>query len=163
SGYPVAAMQIYADGVLVYTVYSPNLDTTIALNVGSHSLIVKGWDSSGRSFMQTLGLTIVNQPPIAVVSTSAASLLVGGSITASTAGSSDPDGTIASTSIDFGDGAVVKAASASHQYKTAGTFTVKAIVTDNLGAFSTASTTVQVKPQFVSISSPAGGQITTNL
>ena len=112
--------------------------------------------------MQTLGLTIVNQPPIAVVSTSAASLLVGGSITASTAGSSDPDGTIASTSIDFGDGAVVSAASASHQYKTAGTFTVKATVTDNLGASSTASTTVQVKPQFVSISSPAAGQITTS-
>jgi hypothetical protein len=34
-------------------------------------------------------------------------------------------------------------------------------VTDNLGASSTASATLTVKPQFVAISSPNGGTITT--
>src|SRR6185437_861833 len=107
---------------------------------------------------------VSNQPPTAALSTSATSLLVGGFITAGTSGSTDPDGTIASSSINFGDGsAPVAAASASHQYKVAGSYTVTATVTDNNGASSSTSKTVTVNPQFVTVSSPlAGSTITTS-
>lgn len=164
SGYIVTAMQIYVDGALTYSITASTLDTNIAMLAGTHTLIIKGWDSSGRNFMQSLAVNIpANKPPLAVVSISAASLLVGGSITASTAGSSDPDGTIAAISIDFGDGTAVNAASASHQYRTAGTYTVKATVTDNLGASSTASTSVTVQPQSITISSPTTGSVSSTV
>ena len=153
SGYPVTAMQIYVDGVMVYQVASATLDTTITVAGGTHTLVVKGWDTSGRNFYKQLSVTI-NKPPVAALTLSSKSILVGGSITASSSGSTDPDGTIASTVISFGDGSSASAISASHQYKVAGTYTVKATVTDNMGASSTASATVVVKPPFVTITSP---------
>ncbi|MGE5323170.1 MAG: PKD domain-containing protein, partial [Actinomycetota bacterium] len=164
SGYTVTAMQIYLDYKRIYQIKSPDLDTLVTMGTGTHSLIVKGWDSSGRNFMTPLSITVANQPPTAVLTTSASSILVGGSVTGSTSGSSDADGTIASSSIDFGDGsAPVAAASASHQYNAAGTYTVTATVTDNSGASSSASASVIVNPQFVTVSSPlAGSTITTS-
>ena len=154
SGNPVTAMQIYLDSVLAYTVNSPDLDTTIAVAPGNHSLVVKGWDSAGRSFMKTLGITSVNQTPVAALGVSSGSIIVGGSISASTSGSMDPDGSITSAKISFGDGTSASAASVSHQYKAAGAYTISATITDNLGATSTASRAITVKPQFVAITSP---------
>jgi PKD repeat protein len=154
SGLPVTAMQIYVDSALVYTTVSSNLDTTLPLASGTHTLIVKGWDNAGHNFSKSLTVTSTNQPPVAALNVTSGSILAGGSIVASATGSSDPDGSIASTVITFGDGASATAVSASHQYKLAGTYTVKATVTDNLGASSTATATVVVKPQFVTITSP---------
>jgi PKD repeat protein len=153
SGNPVTAMQIYVDGALVYSVNSATLDTTITVASGPHALLVKGWDSAGQNFSKPISVTI-NKPPVAALSLSSGSILVGGAISASAAASSDPDGTVASTVISFGDGTSASAVSASHQYKAAGTYTVKATVTDNMGASSTASMTVVVKPPFVTITSP---------
>jgi hypothetical protein len=113
-------MQIYVDGTIVYSVNSANLDATISVASGPHTLLVKGWDNAGRNFSKQLAVTI-NKPPVAALSLSSASVLVGGSISASAAASSDPDGTIASTFISFGDGSSASAISASHQYKVAGT------------------------------------------
>jgi PKD repeat protein len=146
-------MQIYVDGAMVYSVSSANLDTTITVAGGTHTLLVKGWDKAGQNFSKSLSVTI-NKPPVAALSLSSGSILVGGAISASAAASSDPDGTITSTVISFGDGSSTSAVSASHQYKLAGTYTVKATVTDNMGATSTASTTLVVKPPFVTITSP---------
>lgn len=154
SGNLVTAMQVYVDAALAYTVGSANLDTTLALANGAHTLIVKGWDSTGQNFSKTLSITTANQPPVAKLSLTSGSILVGGSTAASATGSSDPDGTIASTVIDFGDGTTATAISASHQYKVAGTYTVKATVTDNQGAVSVATGSVVVQPQFVTIASP---------
>jgi PKD repeat protein len=157
SGLTVTAMQIYLAGTLVYQVNAASLDTTIAASSGTQSLTIKGWDSSGRNFSKSILVSVTNsnQPPLASLSLSATSLLAGASITASTAASSDPDGTIASSQINFGDGTVVTATSATHQFRIAGTFTVKATVTDNGGASSTTSKTVTVNPQFVTITSPS--------
>jgi PKD repeat protein len=153
SGNPVTAMQIYLDSILVYSVGSANLDTTITLASGTHTLIVKGWDNTAHSFYKTLRVTI-NKPPVAALTLSSRSILVGGSVTASASGSTDSDGKIASTVLSFGDGTSATAISASHQYKTAGTYTVKATVTDNLGASSSTSAMVVVKPPYVTITSP---------
>ena len=162
SGNTVTTMQIYVDGVLTSSVKAASVDTLVKMALGAHALAVKGWDSSGLSFMTSLNLAVVNQPPTVVLSTSAASILVGGSITASTSGSSDPDGTIASSSINFGDGSpAVAGASASHQYKIAGTYTITATVKDNSGASSSTSRSVAVNPQSVAISSPVSGSTTT--
>jgi PKD repeat protein len=154
SGFPVTTMQIYLDSALAYTVKSASLDTTLTLRDGAHALVVKGWDNSGRNFSRSLTVTATNQRPVAMLGLSSRSILVGGSITATSSGSSDPDGSITSAVIDFGDGATTSAASASHQYTVAGTYTVTATVTDNLGASSSTSVTMVVKPQFVTITNP---------
>lgn len=158
SGFPVTAMQIYLDGVLYYSASGAALNTGINVPPGTHALVVKGWDNSGRSFMKSLTLTV--DQPIATITLNSSSILVGGSVTASSAGSSDPYGSIAASQIDFGDGTIVSASSATHQYKAAGNYTVKATVTDNLGASATAWTSVTVKSQYVVVGSPAGGTIT---
>src|SRR5947207_12699663 len=106
--------------------------------------------------------SIPNQPPVAVLSVTPTSGIAPVTVTASTAGSSDSDGTIASTAINFGDGsASVNASSATHIYSTPGTYTVSATVTDNLGASSTATSSVAVKanqpPVAVLSVTPASG------
>jgi hypothetical protein len=70
SGYPVTAMQIYRDSVLVYTIHSANLNTTVALAAGTHSLVVKGWDSAGRSFAKTLTVSASQATGILATTTS---------------------------------------------------------------------------------------------
>jgi PKD repeat protein len=83
------------------------------------------------------------QPPNAVLTLSATSGTAPLSISASTAQSSSPNGTITSSTINFGDGsAVVAGPTASHTYTSPGTFTVTATVTDSVSA--TASTTQKV-------------------
>ena len=160
SGFAVVAMQVYVDGTIVYSVNSATLNATITVASGPHTLLVKGWDSAGRSFSKSLEVTI-NKPPIAALTLSSGSILVGGSITASATASTDSDGTIASTVISFGDGSSATAATATHQYKVAGTYTVKATVTDNMGASSSTVGTVVVKPQFVTITSPTFSSTTS--
>ncbi len=66
---------------------------------------------------------------------------VGTAISFSSAGSSDPDGSIATYTWDFGDGSASNTANPSHTYTVAGNYTISLIVTDNDGASSNPSTT----------------------
>ena len=83
------------------------------------------------------------QPPNAVLTLNVTNGTAPLTINASTANSSSPNGTITSSTINFGDGsAPVAGPNASHPYTSPGTFTVTATVTDSVGA--TASTTQKV-------------------
>jgi len=86
-----------------------------------------------------------NQSPVAQLNLDHTSGTAPLTVAASTTSSSDPDGTIATTTINFGDGsAVVNGSSSNHTYNTTGTFTVTATVTDNGGLNATATKTVTV-------------------
>lgn len=91
-----------------------------------------------------------NTPPTAVIGNGPFTAVTGQSISMSSAGSSDPDGSVASYQWNFGDGATSNTANPSHSYTAAGTFTVTLTVTDNNGASKSASTTA-------TISSSGGG------
>jgi len=65
-------------------------------------------------------------------------------ISFSSAGSSDPDGSIASYLWDFGDGSTSTLANPSHTYASAGSYNVSLTVTDNEGATGTDNTTATV-------------------
>ncbi len=84
-----------------------------------------------------------NIPPTAQLSVTPSSGIAPVTVSAS-ASASDPDGTVASTVIDFGDGTVVNGTSASHSYSTAGNCLVTAKVTDNMGAVTTATQQVTI-------------------
>jgi len=74
-----------------------------------------------------------NQPPLAQLSVTPTSGQAPLSVSADASSSSDPDGTIASTKIDFGDGISESTATATHVFGTPGTYTVTTTVTDNDG------------------------------
>nr|WP_274388134.1 PKD domain-containing protein [Salsipaludibacter albus] len=87
------------------------------------------------------GGTPDNQAPTAAASASPSSGTAPLAVTLSAAGSSDPDGSIVSTSWDFGDGSSGSGTTVSHTYGV-GTFTATVTVTDDDGATDTDSVTI---------------------
>jgi PKD repeat protein len=160
--YTLNSLQIYADGVKVYQQTAATLDTSLTLAPGNHSITVKGWDQQG-SFMRAISIT-VNRPPVGKLALTPTTGISPANVTASTAGSSDADGSIISTTINFGDGSSATAAtggSASHVYQNAGAYTVTTTVTDNNGAQASATASMKVVPPYVTISAPLAGSTLT--
>jgi PKD repeat protein len=125
---------------------------------GTYNVVAKVTDDLGASSTASSTINVfANQLPKAVLSLTPSSGVAPVNVSATTAGSSDVDGTITSSQIDFGDGTVVVGASAAHSYKSPGSYTVVAKVTDNLGASSTATKTIVVAAPSVTISSPTSG------
>jgi PKD repeat protein len=75
-----------------------------------------------------------NQPPVAVLTADTLSGTAPLIVNFSSAGSSDPDGTIVSYHWDFGDQTTSNEANPSHIFNTAGSYTVILTVTDNDGS-----------------------------
>ena len=117
-----------------------------ALAAGSYTVYVK---AVGAAFMRNhmsaaVALSIGNLPPIAKLAVTPTSGTTPVTVAANTSASTDPDGSITKSTIDFGDGTVVTSATASHVYSKAGTYIVTATLTDNAGATSTATATVTI-------------------
>lgn len=133
-----------------------------ALAAGNYKVYVK---AVGAPFMRNhmspaVALSIGNQPPSAKLSVTPSSGTAPATVTANASASNDPDGYIAKTTIDFGDGTVVTGATASHLYSKPGTYVVTSSVTDNDGATSKATATVSIvapptTASGVTVSSPA--------
>lgn len=48
---PVTRVQVYRDNNLVTSVAGGSIDTQVPLSVGAHSIVVKAWDATGRTFL----------------------------------------------------------------------------------------------------------------
>jgi hypothetical protein len=53
---PIAAMQIYVDGGLVYQGNGANVDTYLSVGAGNHQVAVKSWDAAGASSVQAVNV-----------------------------------------------------------------------------------------------------------
>jgi PKD repeat protein len=108
---------------------------------GTYTVTLGVTDNQGDSdaVSHTVTVTASNQPPTAAFTSSCNGLTCGFTST-----SSDPDGSIASSSWTFGDGATSTVESPSHTYAAGGSYTVTLTVTDNQGATSTTSQSVTV-------------------
>ncbi|MCW2527766.1 MAG: hypothetical protein JWM76_2626 [Pseudonocardiales bacterium] len=112
---------------------------------GAHTYKIKVTDPIGNSATSAASNSITvtagasNSPPTAAFSTSCNQL----ACTFNGSPSSDPDGTIAGYSWNFGDG-VASTAVAQHTFDAAGTYTVKLSVVDNKGATNTKTSSVVV-------------------
>ena len=113
---------------------------------GTYPVTLTVTDNQGATSSVSHSVTVTapppNQPPTAVFTSNCTNL----QCSFDGSGSSDPDGTIASYTWDFGDGVTGSGATPSHTYATAGAYTVKLTVTDNQGATNTVSHNVTVTP-----------------
>jgi|GEM_PF-4615075 len=99
---------------------------------GTYTVTLTVTDNQGAQSAptsRTVTVTAANQSPTANFTSSCNALSC-----SFTSTSSDPDGTIAAYSWNFGDGATSTAQNPSHTYATSGTYTVALTVTDNQGA-----------------------------
>ncbi|HXI33126.1 MAG TPA: PKD domain-containing protein [Gemmatimonadales bacterium] len=125
---------------------------------GTYTVTLRVTDNQGatNTTSQSVTVTAPNQPPVAAFSSSCS-----GDTCTFTNTSSDPDGSIASSSWTFGDGQTSNAASPSHTYTTSGTYTVQLTVTDNQGATNSVSHSVTVnQPPVAAFSSSCGTALT---
>jgi PKD repeat protein len=97
-----------------------------------------------------------NQPPVAALSANPTNGIAPLAVSFSGAGSSDPDGTIASYAWTFGDGGTASGISTSHTYTSAGTYTATLTVIDNLGATGSKSVTITTATDPNTIGAPSG-------
>ena len=110
----------------------------------------------------------VNQPPAASVTATPASGTAPLTVDFNGAGSSDPDGTIASYAWTFGDGSTGAGVTASHTYQGGGRYTATLTVTDNQGGTGSTSVVITVDaapaapapPSGLSASVTRGGAVT---
>ncbi len=146
----------FGDGTTVSGASARHTYTT----AGTYTVKATLTDSMNVSASGTAVVTVAaDKPPLAYLSVSPASGTVPLTVTASTAASTDPDGTIAASRINFGDGTTVNATTATHTYSVPGTYTIMGTVTDNGGLTSSASATVNalMVPGKVTVSSPLAG------
>jgi PKD repeat protein len=117
---------------------------------GTYDVKLTVTDNGGRSESKTIPVEVVNQAPVAAFSPTTSEL----ALSVAAGASSDPDGSIASYSWDFGDGAVGSGVTENHTYALSGTYQVTLTVTDDLGG-----TDSVTKPVTVSAN---GAQVVTD-
>lgn len=110
-------------------------------SAGTFTVALTVTDDAGATATTSRAVTVVaNRAPTAAFTTTVADLRV----TADGSGSADPDGTVASYAWDFGDGTTGSGATATHDYASAGTYTVTLTVADDRGITATQSAAVTV-------------------
>jgi len=148
SGAKITAMRIYVDNQALYLINSNRIDTHLKLLDGTHYVSFSAWDSTGAVYKATSTIHVglgTNQPPLAAMTLTSFSPAVGSTLRVCTAPSHDPDGSVSSSQVNFGDGTAIQSGTTTyHQYKAAGTYTITATVRDNRGATASTKTTVSV-------------------
>jgi len=157
----VDAMQIYLDGALVYQANAGAFDTTVPASAGTHAVVVKLWDKLGLAYQKSVTVTVVPSL-VTSLSLSSTSIAPGSSVSATLSATS---GTIASSTIQWGDGTSSAGPSASHTYATAGTYAVTGTASDVIGAATpvTAAVTVQAKALVVMQSPAPNSNVSTSV
>ncbi len=147
------------------TVLGPQAGSAAAhtyTSAGAYFVTVTATDSVGATSSATVQISAVN-PPKAALSLSKNLGAVPLAVTADASASTPGTNPITGYTFDFGDGTTLgpqTAATATHTYSSAGSYTVKVTVTDTQGVSSNASATVQaVTPPSarLTVTPPSGG------
>jgi PKD repeat protein len=117
------------------------------VGTGTATRAYNDYGSLGQYRLSGTVAPVVGQPPVAVAQQSTPlSGIAPVTVTFSSVGSYDPDGTIRSYLWKFGDGGSATTQTAAHLYSTPGTYTATLTVTDNSGLSATDSVVVVVSP-----------------
>jgi hypothetical protein len=67
AGHSITGWRIYADGISAFSAGAvSSINTNLGLKVGTHTLVVRTWDTSGAYGDRTLSLTVSSKPAVAV-------------------------------------------------------------------------------------------------
>ena len=132
------------------------------LAAGDYVLYVKavGVASIKNTMSPAVSFNPAQAPPVAKLSVTPVFGVAPLSVSASTSASTDSDGTISSSQIDFGDGMVQAGPTATHTYADAGPYTLLATVKGSNGLAATTATNVDaaaLAQPGVAVSAPASG------
>ncbi len=120
---------------------------------GTYNVRLVVTDNRGATGQTVRPVTVMaaNQPPVAQFAYTPSAPRPGDWVRFDASGSYDPDGSIASYQWDFQNDGVYDATGqiVFHQFTTPGTYTVRLLVTDNLGATGQTTRTVTVTPVVV--------------
>jgi len=136
-------------------------------NAGAYSVFVKAVGKPSllnhmSAATPYVSLTTTPQPPVAQLSVSPGSGTAPVTVTASTVASTDPQGSVLTSTINFGDGTIAAGPTASHTYSNPGMYAVTATVTDALKLQSQASATMSVNaPVALNVLQPANNSTVT--
>lgn len=114
---------------------------------GVYNVVLTVYDNRGATGTDTITITVggdSNQPPVAAATATPDNGVAPLTVSFSSAGCYDPDGTIVSYSWTFGDGTSSTAPNPNHIYTAAGVYQAALVVTDNDGAQSSKTLTITV-------------------
>jgi hypothetical protein len=142
----VSYMEVFLDNAATpaYTATGSTIDTQLQIAAGTHTLRIVAHDASSNSISSDVTFTVGagDAPPNAMLNVEPFG--GGNQVMACTATSTDADGWISGSKINFGDGVIASGPTALHTYASAGKYQVTATVTDNAGVSSTTSSSVTV-------------------
>ncbi len=133
---------------------------TFGLNPGNYVLYVQavGKPSIINHISPAMGYRTSDQSPTLVTNVDTSG---GMTVSVNLSGSTDPDGVVTGTQIDFGDGTVVTGPNATHTYQNIGEYRIRTTAWDNLGAFNSSERLITAKPsaQGITVTTPSNGAV----
>jgi len=126
-----------------------NTTTHTFFSPGNYTVTLKTTDTLGATDQDSLSIAVTepvvtNNPPVAVISSSATVGKAPMAVQFDGSGSTDSDGTIVSHTWEMGDGGTASGETAHYTYNTAGSFIARLTVTDNGGLSDSVTTPVLV-------------------
>ena len=144
---------------MIDTDHSSGLDATVSADLAPGSYVVRvagahpsdagGLVPTGRYTLTGSFAVSTNRAPVPQIAVHAAAWAPPAEVHFSSGASSDPDGSIASVSWDFGDGTKSNRPAPTKTYAAAGNYTAVMTVTDNQGAVASAAVLAMATARFV--------------
>ena len=135
---------VFGDGA-TSTAANPGHTYQAASNYIARLTVSDGTNSTTSANLNiTVSAPASNRPPVAVASASPTNGVAPLTVTFSSAGSYDPDGTTLTYNWVFGDGSTSTAANPSHTYQGASNYTARLTVSDSTNAASSGAVTITV-------------------